>query len=255
MQIISFVSGSGGCGKSSLIGNLAHTLSSMENPVVAIDLDPGHRLGMHLFIPERQDGEPIGLPLKDHQYGNFLTNFYGVRFQSLGYGLECEYLGGIMQKINPSGFQARLVTACPHGSKLMLVDTSRMPSLSANLALAISHLVIGVITPHPGVIADIKVINEGYNKILTNRSDEHHPDLVYLWNLIDSRSELSCDIINIVRQKTNITILPYAIHRDENYREAIAKELPLSVYAYECQANRDIAALSRFLKNRLNMAD
>lgn len=255
MQIISFVSGSGGCGKSSLIGNLAHTLSSMESPVVAIDLDPGHRLGMHLFIPERQDGEPIGLPLKDHQYGNFLTNFYGVRFQSLGYGLECEHLGGIIQKINPSGFQARLVAACPLGSKLMLVDTSRMPSLSANLALAISHLVIGVITPHPGVIADIKVINEGYNKILRNRSDEHHPDLVYLWNLIDSRSELSCDIINIVRQKTNITILPYAIHRDENYREAIAKELPLSVYAYECQANRDIAALSRFLKNRLNMAD
>jgi len=255
MQIISFVSGSGGCGKSSLIGNIAHTLSSVDNPVVAIDLDPGHRLGMHLFIPDTQVIGSSGLPLMDHQYGNFLTNFYGVRFQSLGYGLECEELGDIMRNVKPSAFQARIVAACPLGSKLMLVDSSRMPSLSANLALAISHLVIGVITPHPGVIADIKAIDEGYNKIFKNRSGEYHPDLVYLWNLIDSRSELSRDIINIVRQKTNITILPYAIHRDENYREAIAKELPLSVYAYECQANRDIVALSRFLKNRLNMAD
>ena len=254
MQIISFVSGSGGCGKSSLIGNIAHTLSSVDSPVVAIDLDPGQRLGMHLFIPDTQVIGSSGLPLKDHQYGTFLTNFYGVRFQSVGSGLESGHLDEIMQKIIPSAFQARLVTACPRSSKLMLVDSSRMPSLSANLALAISHLVIGVITPHPGVMSDIKAIHEGYDKVFRKGSHEPHPELVYVWNLIDSRSELSCDIINIVRQKTTIKLLPYAIHRDEHYREAIAKQLPLSVYAYDSQANRDIAALSRFIKDRLNVA-
>ncbi len=162
-RTIGIVSGKGGVGKTTLVSNLAHTLTELGKNVTAIDTNIttphlGIHLGYHLVPKSLHDYLKGNAKLKD------ITYYHPYGFKIIPAGLSVNDLVGV----NPDKLQS-LTTNLIGKTDFILLDSAPSLGREAILSLKLSDELILLTNPNlPAVLDVLKVakIAEKLDKIV-----------------------------------------------------------------------------------------
>ncbi|MBV5344048.1 MAG: AAA family ATPase, partial [Rhodoferax sp.] len=151
MQVLAFISGKGGVGKTTLAANMAVALSQRKKKVLLIDLDPQNAQRFHLGMdPE----EIAGLVREGIASTSIFDSPFEVSFIPFGRVSESELEDFEAQlKLNPRWVANGIQTLGEDAFDFVILDTPPGPSVYLHQALAVLDD-----TPRPQGLTELQLM-------------------------------------------------------------------------------------------------
>lgn len=245
MEILSFISGKGGVGKSTLAANVAVALSQRKQRVLLIDLDPQNAQRFHLGM---DPDEVAGLAREGVGPGSIFDSPFDVSFIPFGRLREDEleefeshlrlypdWLAQGLEKIGTNHFD------------YVVLDTPPGPTVFLQQALAVTTRALLVVLADAASFATIpKTLSliDQYTALNPNFRATH-----ILINQLPMRGKLGHQVQNELLTLYPGQVIPTAVHRDFRVAQALAFERPVLQYEPGCKASLDLQYVADWLLN------
>jgi cellulose synthase operon protein YhjQ len=243
MQVIAFISGKGGVGKTTLAANAAVALAQRKQKVLLIDLDPQNAQRLHLGM---DPDEIAGLVREGISPAGIFDSPFGISFIPFGRVSESEL----------EAFEAELKRH-PHwlsdgidslGGSLfdfVILDTPPGPSVYLHQALLAAHRALVIVLADAASYATLPRISTLIDQYTAGRADFLGMNL--LINQMPTHGKLGHKVRTALYADYASQLVPVAIHRDSKVSQALAFERPVLEYEPGCKASLDIQYLADWL--------
>lgn len=247
MQIIAFISGKGGVGKSTLAANVAVALAQRKKRVLLIDLDPQNAQRLHLGMdPE----EIAGLIREGISPASVFDSPFGVHFIPFGRASEpeLEEFEGELKRA-PTWVAKGIDSLSANALDLIILDTPPGASVYLQQALQAAQRAVVVVLADAASFASIPKIISLVDHYASARSDFRGMHL--LINQMPTHSKLGHQVRSAIYANYAQQLVPIAIHRDARVSQALAFERPIIEYAHECKTSLEIHDVADWLLDSL----
>lgn len=244
MAVITFVSGKGGVGKTSLTAAAAVALAQHGRRILVIDLDPQNALRLHLGMdPDDVSGwsrEGVGPEA-------VFESAAGVSFLPFGRLMESELeeLESVLQA-KPTWLAEQLPSLAMR-SRIdhILIDTPPGPTVFLHQALQAAHRALVVVmadaaslTTLPGFFPLMAELTMGHKDFLGSH---------ILINQLQHQGRLGHQVRTAIHEHFPGAVVPVAIHRDAAMAEALAFERTVLEYEPGAESSLDVHHLADWL--------
>jgi len=249
--VIAVVSPKGGVGKTTLVANLAMALVDRERPVLAVDLDPQNALRLHLRMPVDDSGGLAvnGLARRPLADAEFLSP-YGM--QVLPYGSLSEAHRREFERALDGDplWLARQLASVPRPERtITLIDTPPGGSVYLQQALLAADVAVMVMLPDAASFVTIASMERWLDEYCRPRpafGGAH-----YLVNRMNAARPLCRDVLSALQRELGPRLMPSVIRFDATVEEAMACQSPVSRYAPDAMAARDVGDAADWLLARI----
>lgn len=243
MQIIAFISGKGGVGKTTLAANVAVALSQRKKKVLLIDLDPQNAQRLHLGMdPE----EVAGLVREGITPTSVFNSPFDVSFIPFGRVSEPELEEFEAQiKLNPYWVANGIRALSEEAFDYVVLDTPPGPSIYLRQALEAANRAFVVLLADAASFATIDKISSLVDEYTADRTD--FDGMYMLINQMRSNSKLGHQVRSALYANYGAQLIPASIHRDARVAQALAFERPVLQYEPGCKASLDIQYVADWL--------
>jgi cellulose synthase operon protein YhjQ len=250
MQVIAFISGKGGVGKTTLAANVAIALAQMGKRVLLIDLDPQNAMRLHLGM------DPLdiaGIVREGICPRSIFRSPFGAHFIPFGIALRTEMEEfEVVLKERPAWVLDQLSSFGLKAFDFIILDTPPGPSVFLQQALLATHLALGVVLPDAASFATIPRLLSLVQEYTRSRRDFY--DLKLLVNQVSEQNQLGQQFRVALQADYEQYMVPIAIRRAAAVSEALAFEQPLLQFDSACSVNQDIARLANWLNAHIASA-
>jgi cellulose synthase operon protein YhjQ len=240
MKTISFISGKGGVGKSTICANLATTLVKRNKKVVVIDLDPQNSQRLHLGLGPDEIG---GVVREGIAVSSLFDSPFGVNFIPFGRvsdeDLE-EFRTELLQSATWALNQISSLSGC--GFDYVFIDTPPGSSVYLEQALRASDKAILVVLPDAASYVTLPKMNELIAHYTKDQA--HFKGVSRLINQMPTESRLGHQVRNALLADDTAELIPLAIHKDPSVARALAFERPVLEYEPGSMASLDFQYLA-----------
>jgi cellulose synthase operon protein YhjQ len=243
MQVVAFISGKGGVGKTTLAANVAVALAQRKQRVVLIDLDPQNAQRFHLGMdPE----EYAGLVREGITPSAVFDSPFGTKFIPFGRVTEAE-LEEFEQhlKAHPNWVLNGIETLNNGMYDFVILDTPPGATAYLQQALLAAHRALVVVLADAASFATVPKITSLVEQYTAGRSDFIGMNL--LINQMPSQSKLAHQVRSALYASYAEQLVPVAIHKDPGVSQALAFERPVLQYEPGCRASMDIQGVADWL--------
>lgn len=251
MRLLTIASAKGGVGKTTVTENLAVALSRQTGrTVLAVDLDPQNALGLHLGLSPQ---ELRGLSRASLSQQSWQDACFECQpgLYVLPFGIVTEEDRATLEAqiaANPRWLVDHLQALQLPSNALVLLDTPPGPSVYGRQALTAADWVVIVMLADAASYATLPMMQRLVQTYCASRPD--FLDTFYVLNQVDSRRQLSQDILRVMRESAG-SHFAGAIHSDEAVPEALALSASVLDYGQHSQARHDILACASFMAARM----
>ncbi len=236
MQVISFISGKGGVGKTTIAANTAMALAQRGKRVVVVDLDPQNTLRLHFGM------DPLdiaGLVREGLSSQSVFDSAFGVKFIPFGRVLAGEldeFEAGL--KANPRWIRDGIESLNPDTLDFVILDTPPGPSVFLQQALHASHRAVAIVLADAASFVTTARLLElvGYH----TSTEPDFKGVNILINQMPDTGQLGQQVRTALYEKYPARMAPLSIHRDPAVSEAMAYERPVLQYEPGCRASQEI---------------
>ncbi|MDT8990055.1 cellulose biosynthesis protein BcsQ [Curvibacter sp. APW13] len=243
MEIVTFISGKGGVGKSTLTCNVAVGLSARGKRVLVIDLDPQNIQRLHLGMdPE----EIAGLAREGINDDAVFDSPFGVRFIPFGRLQDGELVEFEQQlRLHPDWVKNGIANLDPGAYDFVLIDTPPGATTYLQQALHAAHRALVVLLADAASFATVARI---LALVATHtRNNEAFIEQHIVLNQMPLRSKLSHQVRKSLIEHYGSMVVPVSVRRDPGVPQALAFERPVLQYEPTCPASQAIQALADWL--------
>lgn len=245
MQIIAFISGKGGVGKTTMAANVAVALSQRKKKVLLIDLDPQNAQRFHLGM---DPDEIAGLVREGIAPTSVFDSPYGVSFIPFGRVTEPELEEFERQlKSNPYWVSDGIRSLIKDAFDYVVLDTPPGPSVYLHQALVAANRALVVILADAASFATIAKISALVQEYTEERTDFF--GMYLLINQMPINGKLGHQVRTALYANYSGQLVPASIHRDARVAQALAFERPVLQYEPGCKASLDIQYVTDWLLN------
>lgn len=243
MQVIAFISGKGGVGKTTLAANTAVALAQRKQRVLLIDLDPQNVQRLHLGMdPE----EIAGLIREGISSAGIFDSPFGISFIPFGRVSETELEQFEMElKIHPHWLSDGIESLGGNSFDFVILDTPPGPSVYLHQALQAAHRALVIVLADAASYATIPRTFSLVEEYTVGRPDFIGMNL--LINQMPTHGKLGHKVRTALYTDYAHQLVPVAIHRDSKVSQALAFERPVLEYEPGCKASLDIQYLADWL--------
>lgn len=243
MQVIAFISGKGGVGKSSLTANVAAGLATRKKSVLVVDLDPQNMQRIHLGLDPH---EVAGLSREGlHSDGVFESPFdvHFVPYGSVPEGTRTEFEAYLRE--NPLWLRDSIASLEPDAYNFVLIDTPPGGSVYLQQALRAAHRAVIVVLPDAASMSTLPRTLRLVEEITAGRPDFEGCHLVI--NQMPHGSKLAHHVQKTIQMSYPELLTPVTIPRDTAVQQALAYERPVLQYELNCPASLALQGLADWL--------
>lgn len=243
MQVIAFVSGKGGVGKTTLTTNIAAAIAQRKKRVLVIDLDPQNALRLHLGM----DPDDIaGLSREGVTPTSVFDSPFDVRFVPFGQINDTDLVQfESTLKCNPLWLRNAIELLPPNSFDFILLDTPPGPSVYLRQALNAAHMAILITLADAASYASIPRMVSLVKEYTIGRADFDH--LHILINQLSTEGRLGHQVRTALYSEHAAYMVPVAIHKDTQVSQALAFERPVLQYEPGCKASLDLQYVADWL--------
>lgn len=243
MQVIAFISGKGGVGKTTLAANTAVALAQRKQRVLLIDLDPQNAQRLHLGM---NPDEVAGLIREGISPAGIFDSPFGISFIPFGRVSETELEEFEAElKIHPYWLTDGIESLRLNSFDFIILDTPPGPTVYLHQALLAAHRALVVVLADAASYATIPKIGALVEEYTAGRTDFAGMNL--LINQMPIHSKLGHNVRTALYADYARQLVPVAIHRDVRVSQALAFERPVLEYEPGCKASLDIQYLADWL--------
>ncbi len=245
MQIIAFISGKGGVGKTTLAANIAVALAQRRKKVLLIDLDPQNAQRFHLSM---DPDEIAGLVREGIASTSVFDSPFNVSFIPFGRVTEAELEDFEAQlKLNPQWVADGVRSLGQYVYDFVVLDTPPGPSVYLQQALTAAHRALVVLLADAASFATIEKISSLVEEHTAGRDD--FQGMHFLINQMPINSKLGHQVRSALYANYASQLVPASIHRDSRVSQALAFERPVLQYEPGCKASLDIQYVADWIIN------
>ena len=243
MQVIAFISGKGGVGKSTLAANVAVALGLRKKRVLLIDLDPQNVQRLHLGM---DPDEIAGLVREGIRPDSVFDSPFGVQFIPFGRvtDLELEEFEAELKRL-PNWVADGIESLDVHGIDFLILDTPPGATVFLQQALHAANRALIVVLPDAASYASITKMLSLVDHHTVGRRDFHGAH--FLINQMPARSKLGHQVRTALYANYSDQMVPMAIHKDAKVAQALAFERPVVEYEPASQASNDVQHVAGWL--------
>ncbi len=243
MQVIAFISGKGGVGKTTLAANAAVALAQRKQKVLLIDLDPQNAQRLHLGM---DPDEIAGLIREGISPAGIFDSPFGISFIPFGRVSETE-LEEFEEKLRiyPHWLADGIESLGLDIFDFIILDTPPGPTVYLHQALLAAHRALVVVLADAASYATVPRIRALVEEYTAGRTDFMGMNL--LINQMPIHSKLGHHVRTALYADYARQLVPVAIHRDAKVSQALAFERPVLEYEPGCKASLDIQYLADWL--------
>lgn len=243
MEIVAFISGKGGVGKSTLTANVAVGLSVRGKRVLVIDLDPQNIQRIHMGMdPE----EIAGLSREGISDESVFDSPFGVKFIPFGRLQDTELVEFEGQlRLHPEWVKHGIESLDPNAYDFVLIDTPPGATCYLQQALRASHQALVVLLADAAsfaTVARIMGLIDSHTKENPGFNARH-----IVLNQMPHRSKLSHQVRNALIGHYGNMVVPVAVQKDNGVPQALAFERPVLQYEPNCPASQSIQTIADWL--------
>lgn len=243
MQVIAFISGKGGVGKTTLAANLANALEQRGKRVLVVDLDPQNALRLHLGM----DPEDLaGLVREGIAPESIFDSPFGVKFIPYGIVTEAELEEfEAALKAHPHWVRDGLQSLDAGVFDFVILDTPPGPTVYLQQALHAAQRALTIVLADAASFATVPQILS-----LVEQYTAQQPDFLgvnLLINQMTDQGQLGHQVRTALYENYASLIVPVAIHRDPAVSEALAYARTVLQYEPGCKASLDIQYVADWL--------
>lgn len=243
MQVIAFISGKGGVGKSTLTANVAMGLAQRKKRVLVIDLDPQNAQRLHLGL---DPNEIAGLAREGISSSSVFESPFGAKFIPFGRVREDE-LEEFEAWLNdhPDWLTNGIATLGFNEYDYVLLDTPPGPTVYLLQALYAANRALMVLLADAASFATIPRMESLVHEYTASRPDFVGPQI--LVNQMPEQSKLGHQVRTALFAGYAKQMVPISIHQDPGVAQALAFERPVLQYEPTCPASLDIQSVANWL--------
>lgn len=243
MQVIAFISGKGGVGKTTLTANIAVALAQRKKRVLLIDLDPQNALRLHLGM----DPDDIaGLVREGITPTAVFDSPFDVKFIPFGRIGAVDLADfEIELKHNPRWVADAISTLRAESFDFLLLDTPPGSSVYLQQALMAAHRAVVVVLADAASYASVPNIASLVKQYTLGRKD--FCDMHLLINQMPTSGKLGHQVRSALHADHARNIVPVSIHKDALVAQALAFERPVLEFEPGCKASLDIQYVTDWL--------
>lgn len=243
MQVLAFISGKGGVGKTTLAANIAVALAQRKKRVLLIDLDPQNALRLHLGMdPE----EIAGLIREGIAPASVFESPFGVEFIPFGRVAESEleeFEAHLKQ--HPDWLAASVASLREVGFDFVILDTPPGPSVYLQQAMQAAQRALLVILADAASYASVARTFSLVDQYTVGR--QAFQGLSVVLNQMPTQGKLGHQVRTALFAEYAHSMVPVAVHRDARVAQALAYERPVLQYEPGCKASLDIQYVADWL--------
>lgn len=237
MRVISFVSGKGGVGKTSLTANVAASLQARGYRVLAIDLDPQNSLRLHFTM---EAGDSAGLIREGMQQQALFDSPQQVNFLPFGRAepADVQEFARFLRK-HPRWVADSLAALKPLGYDFVCIDTPPGSSAFLDQALQAANQALIVVAADAASYATLPQFRQLITSATRDRNDFNGMHI--LINRMPVSGILGHQIRNAMASENPPILLPVTIHQDPRvglalaYQETIVQHAPAAMVSMDIQ--------------------
>ena len=243
MQVIAFISGKGGVGKSTLAANIAVALVQRKKRVLLIDLDPQNAQRLHLGM---DPDEIAGLVREGISPASIFDSPFEVKFIPFGRVSEAELEDFEAElKRHPNWVVNGIDTLHEGAFDFIILDTPPGPNVYLQQALMAAHRAMVILLADAASYASIPKITALVEHYTAERTDFLGMSL--LLNQMPTHGKLGHQVRSALFADHGAQMVPVAIHKDVQVSQAVAFERPVLQYEPGCKASLDIQYVADWL--------
>lgn len=243
MQVIAFISGKGGVGKSTLVANVGMGLAQRRKKVLLLDLDPQNAQRLHMGLDPQ---EYAGMVREGVSPSSVFDSPFGIFFIPFGrvQPSELEEFEAFLE-MHPTWVRDGIRTLASEGYDYVLLDTPPGASVYLQQALQATHRAVVVVLADAASFATIPRIEALVQEYTAGRDDFGRFDI--LINQMPKQSKLGHQVRTALFASYAEQMVPVAVHRDHGVPQALAFERPVLQYEPNCPASQDIQSVADWL--------
>jgi cellulose synthase operon protein YhjQ len=243
MQVIAFISGKGGVGKTTLTANIAVALAQHKKRVLLIDLDPQNALRLHLGM---DPNDIAGLAREGIAPASIFDSPFDVKFIPFGRINESDLreFEAALQR-NPRWVADSIDSLQADSFDFILLDTPPGPSAYLQQALSAAQRALLVVLADAASYATVPKMTSLVNQHTNTRGDFSGMHL--LINQMPSAGKLGHQVRSALFADHARNMVPVAIHKDVLVSQALAFERPVLQFEPSCRASLDIQYVADWL--------
>lgn len=243
MQVIAFISGKGGVGKTTLAANAAVALAQRQQRVLLIDLDPQNAQRLHLGM---DPDEIAGLIREGISPVGVFDSPFGVSFIPFGRVSEVELEEFEVElKEHPYWLLDGIESLGSVSFDFIILDTPPGPSVYLQQALLVAHRALVVVLADAASYATIPRVISLIDEYAASRTD--FAGMKLLINQMPTHGKLAHKVRSALYADYANQLVPVTIHRDPKVSQSLAFERPVLEYEPGCKASLDIQYLADWL--------
>lgn len=247
MQIIAFISGKGGVGKSTLAANIAVALAHRKKRVLLIDLDPQNAQRLHLGM---DPDEIAGLIREGISPASVFDSPFNVKFIPFGRASEAELEDFEAElKRHPHWVADGIDSLNANTLDFVILDTPPGATVYLQQALLAAHRALGVVLADAASYASIPKITSLVAQYTAGRTSFGGMNL--LINQMPVNSKLAHQVRSALYANYAQQLVPVAIHKDARVAQALAFERPVIEYEPGCKTSLDMQYVVDWLLDSL----
>lgn len=243
MQVIAFISGKGGVGKSTLTANVAAGLVARKKRVLVVDMDPQNMQHIHLGLDPR---EIAGLAREGLSVESVFESPFGVQFVPFGQVRESEleeFTAYLRQ--HPNWLRDSLDSFEPGSYDFVLIDTPPGPTVYLRQVMRAVQRVVLVALADAASLATIPRMLSLVEELTTARQKAVSCNI--LLNQMHHGSKLGHQVRKTVQRQYPELLVPMVVPRDAAVPQALAFERPALQYEPHSPASQSLQGVADWL--------